>query len=118
MRQAAIRALEIRDEVDILRGMSRGEFEAHVLDAERAQASAPPEVASQLRLVARAEAGYRQKAADAATRHDHAQATSAQALATRSLPNTSSSKPSTPVTRNGPPLPRAPGKRPPRPRPS
>ena len=83
MRQAAIRALEIREEAEIMRGMSRGELEARVLDAERTQASAPPEVSRQLRLTAQAEADAGQQVADAATHHDHAQATSAQALASQ-----------------------------------
>jgi conjugative relaxase-like TrwC/TraI family protein len=83
MRQAAIRALEIRDEADIIRGLTRGELEARVLDAERAQASAPPDVSRQLRLTAQAEADTWQQAADAAARHEYAQATSAQALASQ-----------------------------------
>jgi hypothetical protein len=83
MRQATIRALEIRDEADIRHGLTRGELEAHVLDAERAHITAPPEVSSQLRLTAQAEADARQQAAEAATQHDHAQATSAQALASQ-----------------------------------
>ena len=83
MRQATIRALEIRDEADIMRGLTRGELEARILDAERTQATAPPEVSSQLRLTAQAEADAWQQAADAATRHDHAQATNAQALASQ-----------------------------------
>jgi hypothetical protein len=44
--------LEIRDEADIMRGMTPGELEARVLDAERAQASVPPEVPTQLRFTA------------------------------------------------------------------
>jgi conjugative relaxase-like TrwC/TraI family protein len=83
MRQAAILALEIRDEADIIRSLTHSELEARVLDAERAQATAPPEVSSQLRLAAQAEADALQQAADAATRRDHAQATGAQALASQ-----------------------------------
>jgi flagellar biosynthesis GTPase FlhF len=83
MRQATIRALEIRDEADIIRGLTRGELEARVLDAERTRVTAPPEVSSQLRLTAQAEADTWQQAADAATRRDHAQAASAQALASQ-----------------------------------
>ena len=81
MRQATIRALEIRDEADIIRGLSRGDLEARVLDAERAQTTAPPDVSRQLRLTAQAEADTWQQAADAATRHDHPQAADAQRLA-------------------------------------
>jgi hypothetical protein len=56
-RLAAIRALEIRDEADIIRGMTHGELEARTLAAGRAQASGPPDVSRQLRLTAQAEAG-------------------------------------------------------------
>jgi hypothetical protein len=83
MRQATIRALEIRDEADIIRGLTRGELEARVLDAERTHVTAPPEVSSQLRLTVQAEADAWQQAAEAATRHDHARAASSQALASR-----------------------------------
>ncbi len=83
MRQAAVRALEIRDEADIMRGLTRGELEARLLDVERAQATAPPEASAQLRLTAQAEAEAWQQAAEAATRHDHAQAVNAQALASQ-----------------------------------
>jgi hypothetical protein len=83
MRQATIRALEIRDEADIIRGLTRDELEARILDAECAQACAPPDVSRQLRLTAQAEADSWQQAADAATRHDHAQITNAQALASQ-----------------------------------
>jgi conjugative relaxase-like TrwC/TraI family protein len=81
MRLATIRALEIRAEADIMRGLTRGDLEARILDAERAQASAPPEVSARLRLTSQAEADTWQQAADAATRHDLAQAADAQALA-------------------------------------
>jgi conjugative relaxase-like TrwC/TraI family protein len=83
MRQTTIRTLEICDEADIMRGLTRGELEARVLDAERAQASAPPEVSAQLRLTAQAEADTWQQAADAAIRRDHPQAAGAQALASQ-----------------------------------
>ena len=81
MRQATIRALEIRDEVDIIRGLTRGELEARVLAAEHAQAAAPPEVSGQLRLTAQTEADAWQQAADAHTQHDHTGTTNATALA-------------------------------------
>ena len=83
MRQTAIRALEIRDEADIIRGLTRGELEARVLDGERVQASAPPEVSRQLRLTAQAEADTWQQAAEAATRQDLTLATSEKALASQ-----------------------------------
>ena len=81
MRLTAIRALEIRDEAAIIRGMSHGELEARTLAAKRAQASAPPDVSSQLRLTAHAEADAWQQSADAATRHDQAEAANAAVLA-------------------------------------
>jgi hypothetical protein len=83
VRQAAIRALEIRDDAGIMHDLTCGELEARVLDADRAHASAPPDVSAQLRLTAEAEADAWQQAADAATRHDHTQAASAQALASQ-----------------------------------
>jgi hypothetical protein len=83
MRQSSIRALEIRDEADIMYGLTRGELEARILDADRAQAAAPPETSAQLRFTAQAEADAWQQTADVATRHDHTQATNAQALASQ-----------------------------------
>jgi hypothetical protein len=81
MRAATIRALEIRDEADMIRGMSRGELEVQVLDGERAQASAPPDVSGQLRLTAQAEADALAQSGDAQARHDQAGAASARTLA-------------------------------------
>jgi conjugative relaxase-like TrwC/TraI family protein len=81
MRTAVLAALEIRDEADILGGLDRGELEARVLQGQRAQAAAPPDVSSQLRLTAQAEADAHGQFADAQTRHDHIGAASATALA-------------------------------------
>ena len=81
MRRNTIRALEIRDETDIIRGMTPGELKAQVLDAEHAQASAPPDVSSHLRLTAQAEADAWQQSADATATHDHRAAANARALA-------------------------------------
>jgi conjugative relaxase-like TrwC/TraI family protein len=81
MRKAVLAALEIRDEADILRGLDRGELEARALQGERAQAAAPPDVSSQLRLTAQAEADARRQAADAHIQHDHTAAAEATALA-------------------------------------
>jgi hypothetical protein len=61
--------------------MDRSELEARQAAAERAQATAAPDVASQLRTTAQAEADARQQAADAQIRNDQAQAASASALA-------------------------------------
>jgi hypothetical protein len=83
MRQATIRALEIHDEADIMRSLTRGELEARILDAERTHASAPPEVSAQLRVTAQAEADTWQQAANAATQGNQAQATDAQTLASQ-----------------------------------
>ncbi len=81
MRLAAISALEIRDEADIIRGMTRGELEARTLEAERAQASAPPDVSRELRLTAQAEADAWQQSADSEIKHDPAESANAKALA-------------------------------------
>jgi TrwC relaxase/AAA domain len=80
LRLDAIRALEIRDEADIARSMTRGELEARALEAERAQASSPPDVSRQLRRIAQAEADAWSQHVEAATRHDHAQAVHARIL--------------------------------------
>ena len=83
MRQATIRALEIRDEADIIRGLDRGELEARILVGERAQASAPTEVSRTLRLTAQAEADALRQSVDAQAQHDETTAASAAALAAR-----------------------------------
>jgi hypothetical protein len=49
-------ALEIADEHAEIRAMSRAELEARVLQGERAQATAPPDVSERLRVTAQAEA--------------------------------------------------------------
>ena len=81
MRKAVFAALEIRDEADILHGIDCGELEARVLQGERARAAAPPDVSSQLRLTAYAEADAHRQSADAHAQHDDAAAASATALA-------------------------------------
>jgi hypothetical protein len=83
MRQATIRALEIRDEADFIRGLTCGALEARVRSAERAYACAPPEVSVQLRLTAQAEAESWQQAADAATKGNQAQIADTQRLASQ-----------------------------------
>ena len=83
MRKATIHALEIRDETEILRGMTQGELEAQTLHGERAQASAPPDVSRELRLTAQAEADAWQQSADAETSHDPAGSAAAKVLARR-----------------------------------
>jgi len=80
MRKAVFAALEIRDEADIIHGLDRGGLEARALQGERARAAAPPDVSSQLRLTAQAEADALQQSAEAGARHDHLGAASATAL--------------------------------------
>ena len=79
--RTAIRALEIRDETEIVRRMTHGELEARILDGDRALASAPPDVSRELRLTAQAEADAWQQSADAEIRHDPAGSAGATALA-------------------------------------
>ncbi|HJY59245.1 MAG TPA: AAA family ATPase, partial [Streptosporangiaceae bacterium] len=81
LRRSAIRALEIRDKTEIVRRMTSGELEARILDAERAQASAPPDVSRELRLTAQAEADAWQQSADTEIRYDPAGTAGAKALA-------------------------------------
>ena len=87
--------------------------------AERAHAAAPPDVSSQLRLTAQAEADAWQQAADAAhPARPRPGAASATALAASWPPNASASKPTTPATSNGPPTPAPPGTQPGKPQPN
>ena len=81
LRQAAIRALELRDDTEIIRRMNHGELEARILDGDRALASAPPDVSRELRLTAQAEADAWQQSADAQIKHDQAGSADATALA-------------------------------------
>ena len=81
LRQAAIRALEIRDETEITRGMTQGELEARILDGDRTLASVPPDVSRELRLTAQAEADAWQQSADADIRRDQTESADAKALA-------------------------------------
>jgi hypothetical protein len=81
LRQAAIRALEIRDETEIIRRMTPGELEAQILDGDRALASAPPDVSRELRLTTQAETDAWRQSADAQTSYDLAGSADATALA-------------------------------------
>jgi hypothetical protein len=81
MRKTVFAALEIRDEADILHSLHRGELEAQVHWGERARATAPPDVSSQPRLTAQAEADARRQSADAEAQHDHTAAAGATVLA-------------------------------------
>ena len=81
MRKVVLAALEISDEADIIGYLDRGELEARALHGQRARAAAPPDVSSQLRLTAQAEADAHQEAAEAHALHDQPGAASATALA-------------------------------------
>ena len=81
MQRDTFQALEIADEHAEIRAMSRGELEARVLQGERAQATAPPDVSERLRVTAQAEADAWQQSAAAETEHDLMQAHKARALA-------------------------------------
>jgi ATP-dependent exoDNAse (exonuclease V) alpha subunit len=81
LRQAAIRALEIRDETEIICRMTHGELEARILDGDRVQASAPPDLSRDLRLTVHAEADAWQQSAAAEVRHDPTGSAAATALA-------------------------------------
>ena len=81
MRLATMKALEITE--GIYRTMSRGELEARLLAGERARASAPADVSSQLRITAQAEADAWQQSADAEVAHDQPGAANAKALASQ-----------------------------------
>jgi hypothetical protein len=61
--------VEIADERAEICAMSRGELEAQVLQGDRAQAIAPPDTSSQLRVTSQAEADARHQAADAEAEH-------------------------------------------------
>ena len=81
MRRDAVRALEIAGEQAEIRAMSRDELEAQVLEGDRAQATAPWDVSSQLRLTWQADADAWQQAADAEAQHEQVQADNARSLA-------------------------------------
>jgi len=80
-RKAAARALEIPDQAQQLRSMSRAQLEALVADGERAMAAAPPDVSAELRAQAQARADAWAQHADAQVRHDDAEAQGAANLA-------------------------------------
>jgi conjugative relaxase-like TrwC/TraI family protein len=82
LRKDTLRALEIADEQAEIRAMSRGDLEAQALEGDRAQAAAPPDMGSQLRLTAQAKADAWQQSADAEAEHDQVRAENARSLAT------------------------------------
>lgn len=89
LRRDTVRALEIADEQAEIRAMSRGELEAQVLEGDRAQATAPRDTSSQLRMTAQAEADAWQQSADAEAELDHVRAGNAGSLATAMAAQTS-----------------------------
>jgi hypothetical protein len=89
LRRDTARALGIAGEQAGIRAMSRSELEAQVLDGDRAQATAPRDVSSQLRMTAQAQADAWQQSADAEAEHDHVRAENARSLATALATQTS-----------------------------
>ena len=89
LRRDTVRALEIADEQAEIRAMSRGQLEARVLEGDRAQATAPRDTSSQLRMTAQAEADAWQQSADAEAELDHVRAGNAGPLATAMAAQTS-----------------------------
>ena len=81
MRREVIMALEIRDEAEIMRGMTRGELEARVLEGERAMANAPRDVSAKLRNAAQAQQDCWQQSVEAEVAGNEAEAEGARALA-------------------------------------
>jgi AAA domain len=79
MRLAAMKALAIPE--NPYATMTKGELEARVLDGQRAQAAAPPDVSGQLRVTAHAEADAWRQSADAAAAQDESAASNARTLA-------------------------------------
>ncbi|MGH3222641.1 MAG: hypothetical protein ACRDPY_28750, partial [Streptosporangiaceae bacterium] len=98
MQRDTFQALEIADEQAEIRAMSHGELEARVLDGDRAQATAPPDVSRRLRLTAQAEADAWQQSAAAETEHDPVQAHNARALV---LPDAQNERGGVPVDERG-----------------
>jgi len=81
LRRETFRALEIRDEAEIMRGMTQGELEAQVLVGERAIANAPLDVSTQLRDIAQAQADCWQQSVEADLAGNGAEAEGARQLA-------------------------------------
>jgi TrwC relaxase/AAA domain-containing protein len=81
MRKDTIRQLEIRDEEQLYRAMSRGELEAKELQARRAYAAGPRDVSASLKDTAQADADQRQAAVEAEALGDEATAMALHSLA-------------------------------------
>jgi hypothetical protein len=81
MRKDTITHLEIRDEEELYRAMSRGTLEAKDQFARRAYAAAPKDVSAELKDTAQAEADQRQAAVEAETQGEQATAEALHSLA-------------------------------------
>jgi len=81
MRRDTITQLEIGDEEQLYRAMSRGELEAKEQQARRAYAAAPKDVSADLKDTALAEADQRQAAAEADAQGDETTARALHSLA-------------------------------------
>jgi len=81
MRRDTITHLEIRDEEQLYRAMSRGELEAKELRAQLAYAAGPKDVSAELKDTALAAADQRQAAAEAEAQGDEATAKALHSLA-------------------------------------
>jgi hypothetical protein len=81
MRKDTITYLEIQNEEQLYRAMSRGELEAKERQAQRAYAAGSKDVSTELKDTALAEADQRQAAAEAETQGDDATAQALHSLA-------------------------------------
>jgi conjugative relaxase-like TrwC/TraI family protein len=81
MRKDTITQLEIRDEEQLYRAMSRGELEAREWQAQRAYAAGPKDVSAELKDTVLAEADQRQAAAEAEAKGDEPTAKALRSLA-------------------------------------
>ena len=81
MRRDTIKHLEVSNEEQLYRAMSRGELEAKEQHARRAYAAAPRSVSAELKTTAQAEADQQQAAVDAETQGDDATAKALRSLA-------------------------------------
>jgi TrwC relaxase/AAA domain len=69
-RKATMRALEIPDDAEVMRAMTRGQLEAHVAKADRAIGTVPAQPSEQLRQTGQAKAGAQAQGAEARVRGD------------------------------------------------
>ena len=81
MRREAILALEIRNEAEIMHGMTQGGLEARILEGDRAMANAPRDVSIELRNAAQAQQDCWQQSVEAEVAGNEAEAEGARTLA-------------------------------------